>query len=103
MSFGDYLQTSSVTLTAFGGANIVSIGSISATVTVRGNTSTVQFIVTDTKSPNILSYEDSMKLKLIQHKLPLSLHCQIKILSLENTIWYLVMNLVLFQVHTQSN
>ena len=61
-----YLQTSSVALTAFGGANIVSLGSISATVTVRGNTSTVKFIVTDTKSPNILSYEDSMKLKLVQ-------------------------------------
>ena len=61
-----YLQTSSVALTAFGGANIVSLGSIYATVTVRGNTSTVKFIVTDTKSPNILSYEDSMKLKLVQ-------------------------------------
>ena len=61
-----YLQTSSVALTAFGGANIVSLGSISATVTVRGNTSTVKFIVTVNKSPNILSYEDSMKLKLVQ-------------------------------------
>ena len=61
-----YLQTSAVTLTAFGGANIVSLGSISAIVTVRGNTSTVTFIVTDTKSPNILSYEDTMKRKLVQ-------------------------------------
>ena len=61
-----YLQTSSAALTAFCGANMVSLGSISATVTVRGNTSTVKFIVTDTKSPNIPSYEDSMKLKLVQ-------------------------------------
>ena len=61
-----YLRTSAVALTVFGGANIVSLVSISATVTVRGKTSTVKFIVTDTKSPNILSYENSMKLKLVQ-------------------------------------
>ena len=65
-SYRSYLQTSSIALAAFGSANIVSLGSISSTVTVRGNTSTVKFIVTDTKSPNIISYEDSMKLKLVQ-------------------------------------
>ena len=73
------LQTSTVALTVF-----VSLGLISATVTVGGNTSTVKFLVTDTKSPNILSYEDSMKLKLVQ-QITLSHHRQIKILSLKHT------------------
>ena len=38
------------------------LGSDTAKITVRGHTSSVKFIITDTLSPNILSYKNSMKL-----------------------------------------
>ena len=60
------LDKSAIVLTAYGGTDIEVLGSVTAKITVRGNTSSVQFIITDTLSPNILSYKDSMKLQLVQ-------------------------------------
>ena len=60
------LQKSSIVLTAFGGSDIVSLGSTTAKVTVKGHTCNISFIVTETLAPNILSYKDSMQLNLVQ-------------------------------------
>ena len=60
------LDKSAIVLTAYGGTDIEVLGSVTAKITVRGNTSSVKFIITDTLSPNILSYKDSMKLQLVQ-------------------------------------
>ena len=59
------LDKSAIVLTAYGGTDIEVLSSVTAKVTVRGNTSSVKFIITDTLSPNILSYKDSMKLRLV--------------------------------------
>ena len=49
------LQKSSIVLTAFGGSDIVSLGSTTAKVTVKGHTCNISFIVTETLAPNILA------------------------------------------------
>ena len=41
------------------------LGLVTAKITVRGHTSSVKFIITDTLSPNTISYKDSMKLQLV--------------------------------------
>ena len=48
-----------------GGTDIEELGSVTAKITVRVHTSSVKFFITDTLSPNILSYKDSMKLQLV--------------------------------------
>ena len=60
------LEKSFIVLTAFGGSDIVSLGSTTAKVTVKGHTCNISFIVTETLVPNILSYKDSMQLNLVQ-------------------------------------
>ena len=59
------LDKSAIVLTAYGGTDMEVLGSVTAKITVRGNTSSVKFIITDTLSPNILSYKYSMKLQLV--------------------------------------
>ena len=45
------LDKSAIVLTAYGGTDIEVLGSVTARITVRGNTSSVKFIITDTLSP----------------------------------------------------
>ena len=59
------LDKSAIVLTAYGGTDIEVLVLITAKITVRGKTSSLKFIITDTLSPNILSYKDSMKLQLV--------------------------------------
>ena len=59
------LQKSSIVLTTFGGSDIVSLGSTTVKVTVKGHTCNISFIVTETLAPNILSYKDSIQLNLV--------------------------------------
>ena len=54
-----------IDLTGYGGTDIEVLGSSTANITVREHTSSVKFIITDTSSPNILSYKDSMKVQLV--------------------------------------
>ena len=67
------LDKSAIVLTAYGGTDIEVLGSVTAKITVRGHTSSVKFIITDTLSPNILSYKDSMNLQLVHRINSLSL------------------------------
>ena len=59
------LDKSAIALTAYGGTDIGVLGSVTANITVRGHTSSVKCIITDTLSSNILSYKDSIKLQLV--------------------------------------
>ena len=59
------LDKSAIVLTSYGGTDIEVLGSVTAKINVRGHTSSVKCIITDTLSPNILSYKDSMKLQLV--------------------------------------
>ena len=89
------LDKSAIVITGYGGTDIEVLGSVTAKISVCGHTSSEKFIITDTLSPNILSYKDSMKLQLA--------HCLNSLSVLDKTVMCLLMTLVAYLVNILSS